>query len=69
MMHPGMNISSLLKNKYSQTCVKRLYTTRHILGFSRQLVVYCSMKVVHELSALLSFSNKQPPVNSDFHVT
>ena len=37
----------------------------------RQVVAYCCMKVVlmHELSALLSFSNKQPPVKSDFHVT
>ena len=26
-------------------------------------------KFLQELSALLSFSNKQPPVNSDFHVT
>ena len=25
--------------------------------------------LLHELSALLSFSNKQPPVNSEFHVT
>ena len=39
----------------------------------RQVVAYCCMKVVQkasvELSALLSFVNKQPPVYSDFHVT
>ena len=28
-----------------------------------------SNKLMHELSVLLSFSNKQPPVNSNFHVT
>ena len=30
---------------------------------------YSCMKIVHELSALLSFSNAQSHVNSDFHVT
>ena len=60
--------------KYSQTCFKRPYKTRYIFCFSD-----CCMKVVQkapaELSALLSFSNKQPRVYSeiitisDFHVT
>ena len=59
---------------YSQPCVKRPYKTRHIFGFSDRLqvqVANCCMKVVLmcELSALLSFSTKQPPVNSDFLVT
>ena len=30
--------------RYSQTCVKRLYTTRNNLFF-RQVVAYCCMKV------------------------
>ena len=48
---------------YSETCVRRPYKTIHILGCSdRWLLIDTWM---HELL----FSNKQPPVNSDFHVT
>ena len=50
-----------------ETCVKRPYTTRHILAFQTG-----GCFLLHESSAkssaLLSFSQKQPPVNSDFHV-
>ena len=48
---------------YSQTCVKRPYKTRHIFGFSDGWLL------IAELSALLSFSNKQLHVYSNFYVT
>ena len=37
--------------------------------FDIQVVASFCMKVVQKLSALLSYSTKQPPVDSDFHVT
>ena len=59
---------------YSQTCVKQPYKTRFFSSFqtsgclllherSAEGFLHC-----RRLSALLSFSNKQPPVNSDFYV-
>ena len=42
---------------YSQTCVKQPYTIRYIFGFSDRWLL------------IASFSNKQPPVNSDFQFT
>ena len=58
--------------QYSQTCIKRLYKTRHILAFqtggclllnesSADSSVLLSFSM-QELSVLLSFSSKQPPV-------
>ena len=55
---------------YSQTCVKQLYKTVQFFCFSdRWLLIaalkYYSSEKLHELSALLLFSNKQPPPYSD----
>ena len=53
--------------RYSQNCVKQPYKTIHILAFQT-----CGCLLLHDssaessndmqLSALFSFSNKQPPV-------
>ena len=50
--------------QYSQTCVKRPYKTRQFLAFESY-----GCLLLHKSSALLSFSNKQPPAYSDIHVT
>ena len=56
---------------YSQTCVQRPYETRHMFGFKTGSCLLWHDSSVEKLilSALLSFSNKQPPVYSNFHVT
>ena len=41
-------VLKLVKNNYSQTCVKRSNEKRHIFGFFRQVVAYCCMKVVQK---------------------
>ena len=50
----------------SQTCVKQPYKTRLFLAFQTG---GCLLLHGSSAESTILFSNKQPPVNSDFHVT